>query len=87
MIKLQTKLQESGHSVSMKEYVIALQTYQIFLPGTKHLPISFDDVLTINKNKDWYKPDKMINLSLLWMEMYGIFRRSFDFWLFDAADK
>ena len=87
MIKIQTELQKFGHSFSMKKVVSVFATYRIFLPETKHLPTSFDDVSTIIGNKDWYKSDKMHNLSLLWMAMYGIFRRSFDFWLFDAADK
>ena len=58
MIKIQTELQEFGHSFSMKKVVSVFATYRIFLPGTKHLPTSFDDVLTIIGNKDWYKPFK-----------------------------
>ena len=67
--------------------VSVFATYQIFLPVTKHLPTSFDDVLTIIGNKDLYDSNKMFNLSLLWMTMYDIFRRTFDYWLLEEADK
>ena len=87
MIKIQTELQEIGHSFAMKKIISVFATYQIFIPGTSQLPTSFDDILTIIGNKDWYNSNKMFNLSLLWMAMYGIFRRSFDTWLMDEAKK
>ena len=87
MIKIQTELQEIGHSFAMKKIISVFGTYQIIIPGTSQLPTSFDDVLTIIGNKDWYNSNKMFNLSLLWMAMYGIFRCSFDTWLMDAAKK
>ena len=82
------KITKFGHSFAMEKIVSVFATYQIFLPGTKHLPTSLDDCLTIIGNKDWYDSNKMFNLSLLWMAMlYGIFRCSFDMWLMDAANK
>ena len=87
MIKIQTELQEIGHSFAMKKIISVFGTYQIIIPGTSQLPTSFDDVLTIIGNKDWYNSFKIFNFSLLWMAMYGIFWCSFDMWLMDAANK
>ena len=58
-----------------------------YFSKTKQIPTSLDDVLMIIADKNWYNSKKVFNLSLLWMAMYGIFRRTFDFWLIDAADK
>ena len=87
MIKIQTELQQFGHNFAMKKVVSVFANYEILVPETKQLPTSFDDVLTIIADKDWYNSKKVFNLRLLWMEMYGIFRRTFDFWLFDEANK
>ena len=87
MIKIQNELQQFGHNLAMKKVVSVFADYEILVPGTSQPPTSFNDVITIIGDKDWYNSKKVFNLNLLWMAMYGIFRRSFDFWLFDAAEK
>lgn len=88
MIKIQTELQQFGHNFAMKKVVsLFANDYQILVPETKQLKTSFDDVLTITADKNWYNSNNLFNLNLLWMAMYGIFRRTFDFWLINAADK
>ena len=78
MIRIQTELQEFGQNFAIKIFFSVFAAYQIIVPGTKHFPTSFDDVLTIIGYKKWYDSKKMFNLSILCMALYGIFRRSFD---------
>ena len=85
-MRIQTESQEFGHNFLMKKIVSMFAAYQIFFPE-KNLSTSFDDVLTIIGNKYLYDSNKMFNLNLLWIAMYGIFRCSFDMWLMDVANK
>lgn len=88
MIKIQTELQELGHNLAMQKVVsVFSDDYEIHIPGTNQKPTSFDDVLNIIANKEWYNAKKQKSYTIIWMVMYGIFRRSFDTWLMNAANE
>ena len=61
MIKIQTELQQFGHNFAIKKVVsLFANYYHILIPETKQLPTSFDDVLTIIEDKNWYNYKKKL---------------------------
>ena len=81
MIKIQTDMQDLGNNNSMEKVVsVFWDYYEIRIPTINQPPTSFNYVLNIIAKKEWYNVRKQKN-RILWMVMYGIFRRSFDTWL------
>ena len=61
MTKIQTEFQQFGPNFAMKKVVsLFANDYQILVPETKQLPTSFDDVLTIIADKNWYNSKKCL---------------------------
>ena len=88
MINIQTELKDIGYDNACQMIVnMFVLQYEIRDPVTKQYPKSFADVLKIIENTLWYTKNVIKSRNILWMALYGIFRRNLDRWIETLAQK
>ena len=88
MINIQKELKAIGYKNACQMIVnLFVLQYEIRDPVTNQYPKSFTDVLKIIENKLWYNKNVIKSRNILWMALYGVFRRNLDRWLETLAHK
>ena len=86
--QLQLDLHSIGYKGTCDHITTLFAThYQFKVPTTNKLPKTFNDVLQILKSKPWYNQNKIMARNAVHMILYGIYRRNFDDWIHDMANK
>ena len=88
LIQLQTDLHSLGYRGTCHHITTLFAThYQFKHPKTNKLPENFDDVLQILKSKTWYNENRLKARNAVHMILYRIYRRNFDDWIYEIANK
>ena len=85
---LQNELKETGVLKAHEKIVETFHKYDVCMPGTTNVrPTSFDDVLVIISDKEWYLNQQDLKRNLIHMVSYGIFRSGHNNWAKRATNE
>ena len=86
-LKLQQDLRELGVRKAHEKAVQVFREYNISLPGSRQMPTSMDDIITIINDEVWYTTDQEHKQQLIHLVTYGIFRRGYNHWAVKACQE